>query len=1839
MNTKPRSILFTCIFTFLVATAVHAAVYTWDSNTGAVGAQDGAGSWNTSGTNWLSGGSNVVFGNTSSDTAAFGAASGTAGTITVSTITANAIAFNAAGSGTYTLSSGTITLAGTSPTIAANVNATIGSVLAGTVGLTSTGAGALTLSGANTYSAGTTVTSGTLTVANAQALGSPSGALYVASGGGFAVNAPANTGLAWAYYSATPGTQATFAGSLTGIQSVVSGTTPTSVTNVTSLGSLPLATGTSCQAIGSGMINIATSGTYVFQRTSQDEDAAIFIDGQAVVPGVPTSNPSPWTQAATSGTIVLSSGFHSIAVPWYQWIGGEGLQIQWKGPDTSNTLVNLATANANLTPDQYLASLIGSGNVALNTGNLVVGYGNTSGPFGGVISGIGGVTKYGAGTLTLTGSNTYTGVTTISAGTLQIGDGTTDGSIATSGTIANNAALVYNLVGNQSLGGIISGSGSLTKTGAGALTLANANTFTGDTVIAGGTLVIGGSTSLQNSTLNYNNQGGALSFGSWTAATLGGLKGAQSLSLLNTGGSGVALSVGNNNQNTTFTGTITGSSASSFIKIGTGTSTLDSGASTANTFGSMTANGGNLILKSGTYTNSGTDPAVSAYAVGVGARGGTLTINGAVLTDATGYLKFGAAANGNVNILSGTVSTPSDFVLGHNGSTVGTQSGGSVTAATIQHYDGGTASYTLTGGTLNTARIYNHTSVASSFTLNLNGGTLQAAAGTTNLIDNGGGAGGPGSEIAVFLGAGNTVIDTTASSATIIRPMGDMSGQAGTFTKAGANTLTLSATNSYTGATAINAGTLLVNGPITQTSSLSINSNATLQIGLRAPNGIPAINVKGNVTLAGQISVSDLGIVANTTYPVISYTGQLTNNGITVALNMSQWAFTIDTSVPHVVSLVVGQKYPLVQFSSTSSVVTSLTTNLYGTLPGTMPTGDIWYEVRDQANKLWDFGATQARTPWSITVRHLRSGTNTVTVFAKDTTGAIQSNSIQLTLNLGANTPVRPRPIPSEIWWGGCSDNSQMTNYSQWPFVQKYEDGYFFHAYYWMTTAMISSGSAAALEQSLATNLLPFNTKYWVELAGDIPSPSTTSAASQLSSAGGSAAVCEANGIIWSEFTHDYHMEDLQPLCQVNPTWQTNDQIAWWTGDLTIASGTYPYTSGIWRDVFNGYYAMFPHVKVGHTSQPEYWPWDSYPAELGNDLPFSPQTAHDVIGSFVNMAGAIGHPYFSLQSDAPWDFFGGTQYNGVPRAPAADEAVMRQKIRVYEQYLQSRNCRHTLICNVSDATRGRLGSYDASDIYYENSSLSSMVLHQQEGGRANRYLFEDWYPTKSPYAVVPETKVGSYTHLALSGIKYLKGIADINGNLEPLNITPTATNGTVVQLQLQNNGDVMCLPALAGQVGTVPGVTTRYFTTSGTEVTATVLTAEGLCYTNMLQPGATTNLFAVTLASGISATTSDNASLEAFWNPQDPLGIVRDRASFATPLNPLGSWQDADIGSVGLPGGSALSGTNFTLLGSGADIADIADAFHFVWQTKSGDGTLTARVTSQTAADVWSKAGVMIRESTASGARNVCVCVTPGNGVSFQNRAVSGGTTSTTSLAGMVAPYWVRLTCSGTTFTALCSANGVDWVTVGSCSLTGFVTSAQWGLAVTAHNNALASAATFDNVTLSNTTTNAAPVLNPIANCTLIAGQTLTFTNVATDADVPLQTLTFSLIAPPPGATVDSSRGVFNWRPTIAQSPATYLFSVTVTDNGTPSLSATQSFVVTVTAPATPMVSGVKLVNGQFSMTIGGDNGPDYTIFASPNLIDWMPIQVTSSPTPPFTFTDPDAVNFQKRFYRVRLGP
>ncbi len=194
-------------------------------------------------------------------------------------------------------------------------------------------------------------------------------------------------------------------------------------------------------------------------------------------------------------------------------------------------------------------------------------------------------------------------------------------------------------------------------------------------------------------------------------------------------------------------------------------------------------------------------------------------------------------------------------------------------------------------------------------------------------------------------------------------------------------------------------------------------------------------------------------------------------------------------------------------------------------------------------------------------------------------------------------------------------------------------------------------------------------------------------------------------------------------------------------------------------------------------------------------------------------------------------------------------------------------------------------------------------------------------------------------------------------------------------------------------------------------------------------------------------------------------------------------------------------------------------------------------------------------------------------------------------------------------------------------------------------------AGTLDDVRLYNYALNAAqigslantpPALPAIFNRVVLAGATLLITNTATDAEAPPQILTYSLVGPPPppvGAIINSSNGLFAWRPVIAQSGTTNLLNVQVSDSGTPSLSATQSFFVTVTRPAKPSLTSASLSGGQFGLLISGDTGPDYSVQASTNLLNWISLWSTNSPALPFLFSDPAATNYCQRFYRVLLGP
>ena len=151
-------------------------------------------------------------------------------------------------------------------------------------------------------------------------------------------------------------------------------------------------------------------------------------------------------------------------------------------------------------------------------------------------------------------------------------------------------------------------------------------------------------------------------------------------------------------------------------------------------------------------------------------------------------------------------------------------------------------------------------------------------------------------------------------------------------------------------------------------------------------------------------------------------------------------------------------------------------------------------------------------------------------------------------------------------------------------------------------------------------------------------------------------------------------------------------------------------------------------------------------------------------------------------------------------------------------------------------------------------------------------------------------------------------------------------------------------------------------------------------------------------------------------------------------------------------------------------------------------------------------------------------------------------------------------------------------------------------------------------------------------------GQTVAFTASATDTDQPPQTLTFALLAGATNATLNTNSGAFSFRPLVTQANSTNNFTLTVSDNGTPSMSATQSFSVVVNPLSAPSISNVSAAGGQFSFSVSGQSGPDYAMETSTNLTQWNTVFVTNSPALPFVWTDTNSAEPQ-RFYRVKLGP
>jgi autotransporter-associated beta strand protein len=389
------------------------------------------------------------------------------------------------------------------------------------LGLTKSGTGTLTLTGNNTYTGGTTISAGALQLGNGGTAGSIIG------------NVIDNSVLAFDRSGSV-----TFAGSISGVGSVNqigTGTTILTGNNTytggttISAGTLQLGNGgTTGSIVGNvldnGVLSVDRSDSVTFAGSisgagsvNQTGTGTTILTGNNAYTGGTTISAGTLQlgNGSTTGSIignVLDNGVlafnRSDSVTFGGVISGAGSVNQTGSGTTILTGNNTYTGGTTISAGRLQLGNGGTtgsitGNV-LDNGVLVFNR-SDSVTFGGVISGIGSVTQTGIGTTILTGNNTYAGGTTIRAGTLQLGNGGTTGSIT--GNVLDNGVLVFNRSDSVTFGGVISGTGSLIQQGAGVLTLPGANTYTGTTTVNSGSLIVDGSIA---SPQTFVNAGGLL---------------------------------------------------------------------------------------------------------------------------------------------------------------------------------------------------------------------------------------------------------------------------------------------------------------------------------------------------------------------------------------------------------------------------------------------------------------------------------------------------------------------------------------------------------------------------------------------------------------------------------------------------------------------------------------------------------------------------------------------------------------------------------------------------------------------------------------------------------------------------------------------------------------------------------------------------------------------------------------------------------------------------------------------------------------------------------------------------------------------------------------------------------------------------------------------------------------------------------------------------------------------------------------------------------------------------------------------------------------------------------
>src|SRR5467141_1788809 len=193
-------------------------------------------------------------------------------------------------------------------------------------------------------------------------------------------------------------------------------------------------------------------------------------------------------------------------------------------------------------------------------------------------------------------------------------------------------------------------------------------------------------------------------------------------------------------------------------------------------------------------------------------------------------------------------------------------------------------------------------------------------------------------------------------------------------------------------------------------------------------------------------------------------------------------------------------------------------------------------------------------------------------------------------------------------------------------------------------------------------------------------------------------------------------------------------------------------------------------------------------------------------------------------------------------------------------------------------------------------------------------------------------------------------------------------------------------------------------------------------------------------------------------------------------------WSDGDIGSVGVAGSASFANGTFTVSGAGqGTMVTASDGLHFVYQPLAGDGTIVARVLSVQGSSA-AQAGIMIRETLGAGANHVYL-FDYSSSILLTERTSTGGSSSYQSVGSGAPPNWMKLVRSGNVFSMYGSADGVNWVALGTSQTVSMAQNVYVGLAVSNRTTSSLATATFDSVSVS-TAGSPAPVITAVSATT-----------------------------------------------------------------------------------------------------------------------------------------------------------